>query len=125
MKDITFPAAFRTSLPSAKVEPKDEPNQRKPIVTEEYIETVVPQTPFDLLDSTTGADIIAEFQAKRREADEGVCQDALVFLKAGLGPVEVIEAVWLRWGADFAVTKTKIEQAVSMAVELLNKEKNK
>lgn len=113
IKDIRFPSAMRTTpLPS---EPKDAPT---PILNEEYIETVVPATPIDLLDPTTGADIAAEFEAKRLTADEFLCQDALVFLKAGLSPTAVIEIVRLRRGADLGVTKEMIEQAVLMAVEL-------
>ena len=70
-------------------------------------------------------DTAAEFEKQRRDADEALCSDALVYLKAGLGPVAVMEVVRLRRGADFGVTKEKIQQAVSLAVEFLKKQEKK
>jgi len=118
---VRFPSIMRVTLPS---EPKTDPPM--PIFNEEYIESVVPMTPIDLLDQTTGLDIAREFEEKRKAADEAVCRDSLVYLEAGLSQTAVVELIGIRRGAEYGVTKEKIEQAVSIAVELLKqKEKSK
>jgi hypothetical protein len=82
-----------------------------------------PESPFERL---TGLDIAEEFAKKQRECDEGICRDCLVFLGAGLTPVGVAEVIRMRWcGKGYNVTKEKIEQAVSMAVELLKQREKK
>lgn len=117
---VTLPSVFRTSLPE-KVEGSEKVSAP---ISEEYVEAVVPATPFDLLDSTTGADLAAEFAAKRLAADEAICRDALIFLKAelGLSQDDVVQMIWMRRGADLGASKAKIEAAVKTAAKLLAKE---
>jgi hypothetical protein len=118
---IRLPDVMRVTLP---LEP--EPDVPTPILDPDYIDSpVVPQTPFDHLDHTTGEDISREFAEKRQAADEGVCRDALVFLESGLSPTHVIELISIRRCAEFGVTKQKIEAAVTEATKLLAKQKEK
>ncbi len=121
IEHIRLPTVMRsTPLPA---EPKHEP---KPILDPNYIESVVPQTPLDLLDQTTGLDIARDFEAKRIAAEEAICRDALVYLdEVGMTPTAVVEIIEIRRGNEHGVTKEKIEQAVSIAVGLLEKQREK
>jgi hypothetical protein len=118
IKDIRFPSAMRVTT----IHVPSDIDAPAPIWNEEYIETVVPATPTELLEKTTGADIAREFEEMRRAADENLCHDCLIYLRSGMSPAAVLEAVLLRRGNEFGVTKQKIEQAVLMAVELEKKE---
>lgn len=108
-------------LGSMKVrEPKvfDEPAvlPAVPMIDAGFVQPTPPQ-----VDQITGPEIQQEFAEKKRDCDEGICSDALIYLRTGLSKVAVLEVVRLRRGAEYGYTKAKAEAAIDVAVELLAK----